>query len=953
MMIHNRNLSLIALFTFLSCGFSFALKTDLKPVNLRTEYKTDPVTDVSKPRLSWELISDVRGQEQTAYQVMVSSSTGLLAAGNADIWNPGKVAGNATNQIEFGGIPMRSRSVCFWKVRSWDKSGLAGEWSETAKWEIGLPDKTDWKGAWIGNDLTALGKGITYHLPPSPFFRKEATLKSAIKRARLYVAALGLYEFQINGKRIGKDYFSPGWSDYNKRVYYLTYDVTSELMVGPNAFGVILADGWYSGYLGYALLVGNPVVRNFYGQTPLVKAQIEVEYLNGEKELIATDRSWKTNYGPIVEADILNGVTYNANLEFDHWDSAGYDDSKWINSTEFSDKPERKIENYPGNPVQIYTELKAKSVKSFKDGKYLIDLGQNFAGVVRLKIKGNKGDTIRLRYGEMLYPEGGLMTENLRKARSTDTYILKGDPDGETWMPLFTYHGFQYVEVSGFRATPSLEAITGIVLSSSTPEAGTFETDHKMINQLYHNIIWTQRSNYFEVPTDCPQRDERLGWTGDAQAYVQSAAFNSDIAAFFTKWLIDLNDAQRPDHTYPLYAPAPNVRSTDTYSPGWSEAGIVCPYTIYKTYGDTRIIRRFWPNMVAYLKFLENKAKGEYVFKEGSFEDISPKGGYGDWLSVGKKTPPDLLASIYFAYCASLMEQMAVAIDERADAEYFGSVFSKAKQAFNSHYTNGSGRFHTNSAAYGNGEGYIDGELGFDGHTQTAYANAIYMHMLNPASATIAGDFLAELILNNGGKLSTGFLGVKPLLPALSATGHSDAAYQLLLSTDYPSWGFEVMNGANTIWERWNSYIKGKGFENNAGMNSFNHYAFGSVNEWMFGNMAGIKVDQAGFRTFTIRPETVKTGINYVKATYHSINGEISSSWKRVGGEIHFRITVPANTRANLYIPATKGDDVLEGNRRLTNNKEIKIKGFSDGYLNLEIGSGSYLFVTRNPKSKS
>lgn len=950
MMTHSRNFSLIVVFTFLSGSFSFALKTDLKPVNLRTEYKTNPVTDVSKPRLSWELISDVRCQEQTAYQVMVASSTGLLAADKADIWNPGKVAGNATNQIEFGGKPMHSRSVCFWKVRSWDKSGLAGEWSETAKWEMGLVDKTDWKGAWIGNDLTALGKGITYHLPPSPFFRKEATLKSAIKRARLYVAALGLYEFQINGKRIGNDYFSPGWTDYNKRVYYLTYDITSALKVGPNAFGVILADGWYSGYLGYALLIGNPVVRNFYGQTPLLKAQIEVEYLNGEKELIATDRSWKTNYGPFVEADILNGVTYNANLEFDHWYSAGYDDSKWINSTEFPDKPERKIENYPGNPVQIYTELKAKSVKPFKGGKYLFDLGQNFAGVVRLKIKGNKGDTIRLKYGEMLYPDGGLMTENLRKARSTDTYILKGDPDGETWMPLFTYHGFQYVEVSGFRAAPSLEAITGIVLSSSTPEAGTFETDNKMINQLYHNIIWTQRSNYFEVPTDCPQRDERLGWTGDAQAYVQSATFNNDIAAFFTKWLVDLNDAQRSDNTYPLYAPAPNVRSSDTYSPGWSEAGIVCPYTIFKTYGDTRIIRRFWPNMVAYLKFLENKTKGEYVFREGSFEDISPKGGYGDWLSVGKKTPPDLLASIYFAYCASLMEKMAVAIDERADAEYFASVFIKAKQAFNSYYTNGSGRFKTNSAAYGNGAGYIVDESGFDGHTQTAYANAIYMNMLNPASATIAGNFLAELIVSNGGKLSTGFLGVKPLLPALSATGHSDAAYKLLLSTDYPSWGFEVINGANTIWERWNSYIKGKGFENNAGMNSFNHYAFGSVNEWMFGNMAGIKVDQAGFRTFTIRPETDNTGINYVKATYHSINGEIVSSWKREGEQIHLQITIPVNTKANLFIPATKVDDVLEGKQRLTNNKEIIIKGFSEGYLNLEIGSGSYLFLTRNHK---
>jgi alpha-L-rhamnosidase len=573
-------------------------------------------------------------------------------------------------------------------------------------------------------------------------------------------------------------------------------------------------------------------------------------------------------------------------------------------------------------------------------------LGQNFAGIVRLKVKGNKGDVIKLRFGEVLFPNGDLMTENLRKARATDTYILKGNPDGEIWMPQFTYHGFQYVEASGFRAEPPLEAITGIVLGSATPVVGSFETDNKMVNQLYSNICWTQRSNYFEVPTDCPQRDERLGWTGDAQAYVQSATFNNDIAAFFNKWLVDLNDAQRADHTYPLYAPAPNVRITDTWSPGWSEAGIVCPYTIYKTYGDTKMIRQFWPNMVAYLKFLENRTNGTYLFKERSLEDISPKGGYGDWLSVGKKTPPDMLASMYFAYCASLMQEMAVAIDKKTDAEYFGAVFSKSKLAFTNYYTDGAGRFKTNSAAYGNGDGYVDGKLGFEGHTQTAYANAIYMNMLNRENVAKAGNFLTELIHSNGGKLSTGFLGVRPLLPSLSATGHSGEAYKLLLSTEYPSWGFEVMNGANTIWERWNSYIKGKGFENNAGMNSFNHYAFGSVNEWMYGNMAGIKVNQAGYRTFTIKPEIAKEGITYVKAGYHSINGEIVSSWKKEGRQISLQVTVPVNTKASVFIPSANQEGVTEGGKKLDNHPDIKIKGFTDGYLSLEIGSGNYHFTS-------
>ncbi|WP_227686976.1 alpha-L-rhamnosidase [Spirosoma arboris] len=924
------------------------MTTDLKPLNLRTEYKITPVTDVVKPRLSWELTATGRGQVQTAYQLLVASSSELLASDKADLWNSNKVIGNTTNQVEYGGKPLASRTVCFWKVRSWDKTGQPGPWSATAKWEMGLLNKADWKAEWIGNDLTALGKGKTYQLPPAPFFRKETQLKGSVKRARLYVTSLGLYEFQLNGKRIGKDYFTPGWTDYNKRVYYQTYDVTSDVKAGKNALGAVIADGWYAGYLGYALLVGNPVVRNFYGNVPLLKAQLEVEYTSGEKETIASDQTWKTNHGPIVEADLLNGETYNANLEFDNWSKAGYDDSKWKNSAIYPDKPERKIEAYPGNTIQVFQELKAKTVTPKAGGRYLFDLGQNFAGLVRLNVKGNKGDTITLKFGEVLFPNGEIMTENLRKARATDTYILKGKKEGETWTPKFTYHGFQYVEVSGFRTAPGLEAITGIVLSSATPSAGSFETDNKLINKLYENIVWTQRSNYFDVPTDCPQRDERLGWTGDAQAYIQSATFNNDISAFFTKWLVDLNDAQRADHTYPIYAPAPNVRKTDTYSPGWSEAGIICPYTIYKTYGDTKVIREFWPNMVAYLKFMEAKSKGEYVYKEASFEDISPKGGFGDWLSVGKKTPPDLLATMYYGYVASMMAEMAKAIGKLDESAYYDAIFTKIKQALLTHYTDKTGKFKTNSAAYGDGNGYVDGEMGFDGHTQTAYANAIYMHMLMPELNQKAGNWLVDLIKANNNKLSTGFLGVKPLLPALSSTGHSNEAYKLLLSTEYPSWGFEVKNGANTIWERWNSYIKGKGFENNAGMNSFNHYAFGSVNEWLFDYAAGLKVGEAGYRTFTIKPEIAKEGINEVKATYRSINGMIETGWKKTGSAISLTITVPVNTIATVFIPTTNPATVLEAKKAIKTNPAINIKGFKEGYLQVEIGSGTYQFTSQN-----
>lgn len=661
--------------------------------------------------------------------------------------------------------------------------------------------------------------------------------------------------------------------------------------------------------------------------------------------MVITDGSWTSNHGPLVESDILNGETYDARKNFAGWEQPGFKGSGWANAQVYDNEKERSVEIDPGSPVQRTEELKALSVTPRPGGKYIFNLGQNFSGVIRLKVKGHAGDSIIVRYGEVLYPAGGLMTENLRRARATDTYILSGKPEGETWTPQFTYHGFQYVEVSGLRYAPTSDAVTGIVMTSPTPLAGTLVTDNKMINQLYHNIVWTQRSNYFDIPTDCPQRDERLGWTGDAQAYVQSAIFNNDIASFFNKWLVDLNDAQRNDGSYPIYAPAPSVRISDTYSPGWSDAGIVCPYVIYKTYGDIRMARKFWKEMVGYLSFLEKKSNGAFYFPERSFEDISPKGGFGDWLSVGKKTPPDMLATMYYAQNAEMMMEMAEAIGEKSDATHFADVTDRIRKAFVEHYTAPDGKFITNAAAYGNGDGYVDGNMGFDGHTQTAYANAIYMHLLDTAAKQMAGNRLVDLIHANDDKLSTGFLGVKPLLPALSATGHSDIAYKLLLSTRYPSWCFEVVNGANTIWERWNSYIKGKGFESNADMNSFNHYAFGSVNEWLFGNMAGIKAASPAYKNIIIRPEIAPDQIGSVRATYHSIAGNIVSSWKKDGNRLAMDVTVPVNTRAQIYIPAASAESVKEGTTSLAGSKDLRVTGTSAGYVIVEAGSGNYHFT--------
>lgn len=925
--------------------FLLVAASGIKPTNLRCEYKEKPVIDEKEPRLSWELISNKKNEVQTAYQIIVSSSEDLLNEEKADMWNTGKTLSNATHQIVYKGKPLASVKIYYWKIRSWDREGKAGDWSKISTWEMGLLNKKEWNAEWIGHNLDYLNSNKNYQLPPAPYFRKETDLSKKVKKARLYVSSLGLNEFYVNGQRIGKYYFLPGWTDYNKRVYYEVYDVTSNLKKGRNVFGSILSYGWYSGYLGYALLVKSPQVRAFYGDTPLLKARIEVEYTDGTKETIVTDKTWKANHGAIRESDILNGETYDARLELTGWNNPYYSEKKWEYATVYPDKRERELQVYPGNPIQIFTMLKPKSIISGSDGKYIVDFGQNFSGVARLRVKGKIGDTITMRYGEMLHSDSRLMTENLRKARATDTYILKGNDKEEIWTPTFTYHGFQYVEISGLKYVPTAETLTGIALSSATPQVGTLETDNPMVNKLYENIVWTQRSNYFDIPTDCPQRDERLGWTGDAQVYIKSATYNSDIAAFFTKWLEDLNDSQLPNGAYPVYAPMPMknglaaIRASDSYSPGWMEAGVICSYELYKAYGDTRIIKKYWQNMNKFMQFLEQKSANDYLFRERSFEEISPKGGFGDWLSVGNKTSPDLLATMYYAYCTTLMAEMAGAIGEKGDQSHYEENAVKIKKAFGNYYIDKTGKIKVNSAIYGDVTGYIEynPKAGFHGHSQTAYANAIYMSLLTPGEQENAGRYLKELIVQNSGRLATGFLGVKPLLPALSLTGETDLAYKLLLSTDYPSWGFAVANGATTIWERWNSYTKEKAFGNNAGMNSFNHYSFGSVNEWMFENMAGIKNTMPGFREFVIKPEIPEKGIGFVNASYHSINGEISSSWRKNGNILRLTVRIPVNSKALVYVPANTIDPVYLDNKRLDEKSE-------NGYVSIELGSGKYTF---------
>ena len=942
------------------------------PVSLRCEYRVNPQgIDETLPRLTWQVAGGERGARQTAYQILVASSAELLKKNSGDLWDSGKVLSDETVNIAYAGRPLASRQPCFWKVCLWDDQGRA-HWSETAGWTMGLLHADDWRADYISfRDPAPVWQDTTnLFLPPAHQFRKEFATAKTVRRATIYATALGIHELYLNGRRVGDALFAPGWTDYHQRAYYNTYDVTPLVKRGGNALGAWVADGWYSGYIGFGLLTGigtEKVGRATYGKTPALMAQLELEYTDGSREIIPTDKSWKvTGDGPIREGDFLMGESYDARKEMPGWSKPGFDDVKWesailapengpvpatfyewANGEQPGDKIEikgrpvdlgfqrpAKLEAFPGLPVRPIEEIKPVAITSPTNGVYIFNLGQNFAGVVRLKVKGPAGTTLQLRYAEMLYPDGRLMTENLRKARATDHYVLRGDKNGEEWTPRFTFHGFQYVEITGFPSQPGKDAITGIVLHSDTPMTSGFECSDPMANRLFKNVVWTQRANFLDLPTDCPQRDERFGWMGDAQIYVHCATLNADVAAFYTKWLREVMESQRPSGTFPGYAPYPFQHGWD-FGTAWCDAGIICPWTVWQAYGDTRIIERCWPSMVKFMDWRKAASK--------NFLGINHGNDWGDWLSFGKKTPLDFVDTVYFAYSANLMSEMAAAIGKPNEAAEYRELFSRVKTAFNQKYVK------------------PDGSLAVD--TQTAYALALYMDLLPVDLRLKSGKILADKLRSgataeNSGMM-TGFLGTRPLLPVLTSVGENDLAVKHFQSDKFPSWGYEVAQGATTIWERWNSYTKEFGFggadgKQNASMNSFAHYSFGAVCEWMINDLAGIQSDGAGYGKIIIRPSPPSAGsnpthepIHWVSAHYDSIHGRITCSWKRTKNQFELETEIPANTTATIYLPAGSADKVTEGGKLLAKARGVNFLRMDGDRAVLAVESGKYRFASK------
>ena len=928
----------------------------LTPADLRTEWLVDPqAVEAAKPRLSWRVESDLRGDRQTAYRVLVASSAEALARDEGDLWDPGEVTSNETLGIVYEGTPVASGQLAFWKLKVWDKDKHESAWSEGAKWSAGLKAE-DWKAQWISfKDESAVhASRAELFLPPARHFRKDFEAESPIKRGTLYGSALGIVDFHLNGQRVSEDYFEPGWSDYRQRAYYRAHDVTKLLTAGANRVGAIVADGWYAGYVGYGLLVGygpNKSGRNFYGKTPALLAQLEIEYEDGSRETIITDQSWQVSGdGPFREADLIMGESFDATRDDPEWCRPGANDKwKWDAAIRAEEKGsvkaafhdtmgEREVElgfqkpkalqSYSAPPIRVTQELPAKQISESAPGVYIFDFGQNFAGNIRLKLKGEAGTKVQIRFGEMLHPDGRLMTENLRKARATDFYTLRGDAQGETWTPRFTYHGFQYVELTGLSEKPPLEALTGLVIHNDTPLVSQFECSDSIINRLFQNIVWTQRANFIEIPTDCPQRDERLGWMGDAQIYARAATFNGDVAAFFTKWLADVEEAQRDFGAYPDYAPYPMAHGAPgkTFGTAWTDAGIICPWTIWRVYGDTRIIARHWASMRRFMDWRRSISP--------DLRGVNIGNTWGDWLNLNENTPIEYIDLCYHALDARLMSEMAEAIGRRSEAEAFAKLYTELRAVFQNEYLR------------------PDETLSVD--TQTAHVLAAAFALVPPDAAPKIAATLAEKIEKNGGRMATGFLGTKALLPVLSALGHHDLAVRLFQSREFPSWGYPVVNGATSVWERWDSFTKEDGFgRHNAAMNSFSHYAFGAVCEWMFRFLVGIDTEGPGYSKILLRPGPPTPGSNpsvaaieWVKAEYKSPRGRIAVAWKREPARFSYDVTVPANTAATLFLPAASPETISVNDQPLRGADGVKFLRAESSYVACSVSSGTYRFVS-------
>ncbi len=818
-------------------------------------------------------------------------------------------------EVHRGGKPISQGS------RAWSKDAV-----ETADWSPRF--LTD------GDRVSHGASGI--EALPATQARSEFSLKAKPKRAILTLTALGAYRAWINGKPVGEDILPPEWTDYQVRVQTQTHDVTDLLVKGPNAMAAWIGDGWYAGRLGMSQAL-DPLKRprGVYGRTTHFLAQLRLTYADGTVETIGTGKQWRTSKdGPIRAGDLYDGEYYDATLETPGWLMPGFDDRSWsVPTTAPAGKPpvpdaKPKLVDQPNEPIRVVDRLKPIEITSPRPGVQVVDFGQNMVGVVHLVVRGaQRRDTISLVHAEMRNEDGTVYTANLRGAPQRDTYVAKGDPL-ERFKPFFTYHGFRYVQIEGLRQPLQPDDVVGVVFCSDSPEVGSFETSSSLLNKIWWNVLWTQRANLMSTPTDCPQRDERLGWMGDILVFAPSACLNMDVEAFYTKWFADVRDAQADDGRFPDFAPHPYGRNRHfTGVPGWGDAGVFVPWASYQFYADRAQIADQYGAAKRWVDWIVSK-NPNLLWQKDRHND------YNDWLNadtflgtgpkVGATVPNEVFATMFLYRSTQIVADMAKVLGKKAEAIAYAERAAKIRSAFRKEYLDSDGKMR--------------------GDTQAGYALGWVFGLFDPSQAAQVEKHLLAAIDRYQGRLTTGFHSTRCLLLTLDDLGQTALAYKLALSTDFPGWGYSIANDATTIWERWDGYVKGRGFQD-AGMNSFNHWAFGAITEWLVGTVLGIQpLGNDGFRTFRIRPRP-GGGLTWAKGSYHSLRGKITVSWKLSDDRWVCHTTVPPNTEATITLPADAVRDCQVGGKPLKAGGGIRALRKEAGGVTFVAAPGTYEFV--------
>ncbi|GLY16547.1 alpha-L-rhamnosidase [Kineosporia sp. NBRC 101677] len=916
----------------------------MTPYALTTEQRTTPLgLDVARPRLSWKLRSEERGAAQSAYQIVAAAQAGDLDVPERRLWDSGKVESSSGLLIEWDGPELAPSTRYHWRVLVWDQAGEpatpADSWFET-----GLLRPEAWQAAgravWIGRDSvnhppmdppTDHDRTVATHaLPPPLYLRRSFVLERQPVRARLYSTAHGIYQARLNGSRVGDSELAPGWTEYRHRLQYQTHDVTASLQVGENVLGAVVADGWWAGYVGFD--PRKPAAH--YGDAPAFLARLVLWFEDGSQRSVTTDGEWMEGPGPIQFSDMLMGEYVDARAQVPGWDAPGFVDVTEDDSPEASegnpggwggrrsgfravavvDETPGPLVAEPDEPVRVTRTVGAVSVENATE-KSIVDFGQNLVGRVRLTVRGvAAGTRIRLRHAEIL-DQGELYVANLRRAEAIDTYVARGEAE-EVFEPQFTFHGFRFAEVTGLPYELDAGDVQAQVLHSDTPWTGSFECSDSTVNQLQSNIEWGQRGNWVSVPTDCPQRDERLGWLADAQIFAATASRNADVSAFFARWVLDVLDGQDDEGAFRDIAPVMSINRQA--APVWGDGGVVIPWHLWRAYGDQRTLERAFGGMRAWVDFI-HRNNPDLLWRKRTGNS------YGDWLQVDAWTPRAVLSTAWFAKSTETVAEAAEVLGDPETAQKYRQLHAGIREAFIEAFVGPDGTVH--------------------GDTQTAYLLALGFSLLPEHLVAAAAGHLVADLKARGNRLTTGFVGVNLLCPVLTEHGHADVAYALLHQDEYPSWGYSIRNGATTIWERWDGWTEHAGFQS-ASMNSFNHYSLGSIGDWLFGRVAGIDQTPAStaYSELLLRP-TPGGRLTWAKGSQETARGRVACGWSLdQAGTVTVTASVPPGSTAVLQMPTDDPSSVTEGGDPAATRPGVEALGNA----HFRLAAGTYEFTARS-----